>query len=201
MQKALRSFQIFAKPVGPRCNLNCVYCYYIGKADGYPGGRIHSNAIGDSRKLHPPAYPASPDALIRFSWHGGEPTLLGPDYFRNIVDLQRRYRPPNKQIINGIQTNGTLIDDSWCDFLAEEHFSVGISLDGPAALHDPLRITKQHKPSHADALRGYHLLRKHGIVPDILCVVSAMNVERPLEVYGFFKQIEAGYIGFLPSAT
>lgn len=141
---------------------------------------------------------ASPLSLIRFSWHGGEPTLLGLETFQRIVSLQRKYRPPKKRIMNGLQTNGTLLDEDWCRFLAQEKFSLGLSLDGPPELHDPHRITRDRKPTHADALRGYHLLRKHGVTPDILCVVNALNVEHPLEVYRFFKEIRARYVGFLP---
>jgi uncharacterized protein len=197
-KKALRPFQVFAKPIGPRCNLNCVYCYYVEKQGYFPGSgafRMPLEILENYIRQH---IEASPDSLIRFSWHGGEPTLLGLDYFREIVALQHKHHPPNKGIVNGIQTNGTLLDDSWCRFLAEEHFYIGLSLDGPAIVHDPTRITKQREPTHADAMRGYRLLRKHGVVPDILCVVNTLNVECPLEIYGFFKEIGARYIGFLP---
>jgi len=141
---------------------------------------------------------ACPDAVIPFSWHGGEPTLLGLEYFRKIVELQRKHQPANRRIINGIQTNGTLLDEDWCRFLASEKFGVGFSLDGPQELHDSHRLTKGGKPTHDLAMRGYELLRKHGIMSDILCVVHDRNVRYPLEVYRFFKQIEATYIGFLP---
>jgi uncharacterized protein len=120
---------------------------------------------------------ASTDPVIRFSWHGGEPTLLGLNYFRTIVALQRQYQPPNRRIVNGIQTNGTLLDEDWCRFLAAERFVVGLSLDGPQALHD----TQQYR-----------------VYTDILCVVHALNVQFPLQVYRFFKQLKAHYISFLP---
>ena len=141
---------------------------------------------------------ASPDSTIRFSWHGGEPTLLGLDYFQNIVEIQKRYRPAEKRIINGIQTNGTLLTEEWCRFFVKHEFSVGLSMDGPKEMHDRYRLTKQGNPTHQQALHGYHLLQQHGLTPDILCVVNAHNVEYPKQLYGFFKQLKARYIGFLP---
>jgi uncharacterized protein len=140
---------------------------------------------------------ASPDPEIRFSWHGGEPTLLGLDYFRKIVELQQRHGH-KKRIVNGIQTNGTLLTEDWCRFLAKEGFSVGISIDGPGEMHDKLRLTKKGKPTHWQAMRGFNLLRRQGITPDILCVINAQNVQHPMEIYRFFKEIKARYIGFLP---
>jgi uncharacterized protein len=139
-----------------------------------------------------------PDPVIGFSWHGGEPTLLGLDYFKKIVGLQRKHLPPQRRIINGIQTNGTLLDEDWCRFLAAEGFAVGISLDGPQEMHDSHRLTKGGNPTHSQAIRGYDLLRKHRISCDVLCVVHDRNVHHPTEVYRFFKRIKAPYISFLP---
>jgi uncharacterized protein len=141
---------------------------------------------------------ASPDTIIRFSWHGGEPTLLGLDYFHHIVEIQKRHQSDQKRIINGIQTNGTLLTAKWCRFLKKHSFSVGLSLDGPQEMHDAYRLTKHGKPTHERALRGYYLLQEHGLTPDILCVVNAHNVRYPSQVYGFFKQIRVRYIGLLP---
>ena len=141
---------------------------------------------------------ASPEEVIRFSWHGGEPTLLGLNYFRKIVELQRKHQPPNRKILNGIQTNGTLLDDEWCRFFAREEFAVGLSLDGPKEMHDRYRVTKDQKPTHEHVMRGYRLLQKHGFYTDILCVVNSYNVQFPLQVYRFFKEISSQYITFLP---
>jgi uncharacterized protein len=141
---------------------------------------------------------ASPGSVINFSWHGGEPTILGLDYFRKIVELQHKHQPPHRRITNGIQTNGTLLDEDWCHFLAAEDFSVGLSLDGPKEMHDRYRVTKGQKPTHKQAMRGYELLRKHKVPCDILCVVHAQNVLYPIQVYRFFKQIKAQSIEFLP---
>jgi uncharacterized protein len=141
---------------------------------------------------------ACPGSVIQFSWHGGEPMLLGLEYFRKIVKLQHKHQPPHQRIINGIQTNGTLLDERWCRFLAEEGFVVGISLDGPEALHDQYRVTKGQNPTHKLALQGYELLQRHRIPSNILCVVHAQNVQHPAEVYRFFKQLKARYVEFLP---
>jgi uncharacterized protein len=141
---------------------------------------------------------ASPDEVIRFSWHGGEPAILGLDYFRLIVDIQRRHRPAGRTIANGMQTNGTLLDEEWGRFLGAEGFAVGLSLDGPQRTHDRYRVTRHGRPSFEETMRGYEILRRHGVPTDILCVVSAHNVRSPAEVYGFFKRIGASYVTFLP---
>ncbi|MBM3301773.1 MAG: radical SAM protein, partial [Deltaproteobacteria bacterium] len=198
MAKASRPYQIFAKPIGPTCNLSCDYCYYLRKDSLYPDEksfRMPDDVLEAYILQH---IETSPDPVISFSWHGGEPTLLGLDYFRKIVELQRKRKPPQREIINGIQTNGTLIDEDWCRFLVAEGFAVGISLDGPEGIHDSHRLTRAGNPTHKQAMRGYELLRKHGIVCDILCVVHPQNVHHPAEVYRFFKQIKGSYIGFLP---
>ncbi|MHA2497665.1 MAG: anaerobic sulfatase maturase [Candidatus Hodarchaeales archaeon] len=198
MVRASREFQVFVKPIGPVCNLICSYCYYLRKEQLYPKAepfRMSDEILEEYIIQH---IEASPERVIRFSWHGGEPTLLGLDFFHKIVALQRRHQPPNQLIANGIQTNGTLLDEDWCRFFATERFTVGLSLDGPKEIHDRFRVTKDQKPTHKQAMRGYKLLRKHHIQTDILCVVNAYNVRFPLQVYRFFKQINAKYINFLP---
>jgi len=198
MGKASRGFQVFVKPTGSLCNLGCRYCYYLDKDQLYPEDesfRMPENLLEDYILQH---IEASPDDIVTFSWHGGEPTLLGLDYFRRIVELQRRHQPSNKRIINGIQTNGTLLDDDWCSFFAKEGFAVGLSIDGPKEMHDQFRVTKDRKPTFEQTMRGYSLLKKHGVYTDILCVVNAHNILHPLRVYRFFKQINAKHITFLP---
>jgi uncharacterized protein len=198
MVEALRQFQVFTKPGGSICNLDCDYCYYLKKERLYPKGesfRMPNDILEEYIAQH---IDASPDQTINFSWHGGEPTVLGLDYFRKIVALQRKHKPANRSITNGMQTNGTLIDEEWCRFLAEEDFSVGLSLDGPREMHNRHRFTKGRKPTHKQAMRGYKLLRRHGVPCDILCVVNDNNVQYPTQVYRFFKQIKAQYVTFLP---
>ncbi len=198
MVKASREFQVFAKPAGPLCNLDCQYCYYLKKKHLYPKGESFRMPDHILERYIVQHIDASPGPVINFSWHGGEPTLLGLDYFHRIVALQRKHQPPNQRIRNGIQTNGTLLDEDWCRFLAAENFAVGLSLDGPPEMHDRYRLTKGQEPTHEHAMRGYTLLRQHWIPCDILCVVHAQNVQHPTEVYRFFKQIKAEYMTFLP---
>ncbi|OGD12249.1 MAG: anaerobic sulfatase maturase [Candidatus Aminicenantes bacterium RBG_13_62_12] len=198
MRPAGRSFQVFAKPAGSACNLACQYCYYLDK--GLPsargsGGRMPDGLLEEYIAQH---IAASPDEIIRFSWHGGEPTVLGVGFFRRVVELEHRHSPPDRRVVNGMQTNGTLLDEEWGAFLAEAEFSVGLSLDGPAAMHDRFRLTRDGRPAFREAMRGYEILRRHGVPTDILCVVNAHNVRRPYEVYKFFKSIGASFISFLP---
>ena len=198
MVHASRSFQVFAKPIGPVCNLDCHYCYYLKTRRLYPDGesfRMADDILEEYIVQHMEAWP---DAVIHFSWHGGEPCLLGLDYFRRIVALERKHQPPNRRIVNGIQTNGTLLDEEWCRFLAAEGFAVGISLDGPQALHDLHRVTKNGDSAFEQVIRGYLLLQRHRVPSEILCVVNAENVRHPLQVYRFFKELQAQYITFLP---
>jgi len=143
-------------------------------------------------------FAASPDETILFSWHGGEPTLLGVDFFRRVVKLQRRHCPPGRSFANGMQTNATLIDEEWARFLAGAGFAVGVSMDGPRGEHDRFRRTRGGGPSFDRVRRGYEILKKHGVSPEILCVVNADNARRPLDVYRFFREIGASYISFLP---
>ena len=191
-------FQIFAKPAGDACNLACRYCYYLGKGSLGPERgpvRMPLDLLEEYISQH---IAASPDEVIRFSWHGGEPTILGLDYFRSIVDIQRRRCPSGRTIANGMQTNGILFDEEWGRFLAAEGFAVGLSLDGPREMHNRYRLTRDGCPTFDETMRGYEILRRHGVATDLLCVVSSHNVRHPAAVYRFFKQIEASYVTFLP---
>ena len=191
-------FQVFAKPGGPTCNLDCSYCYYLEKDRLYPDTgsfRMTDDLLEEYIVQH---IEASAGNVIRFSWHGGEPTVLGVDYFRKIVALQRKHRRRGRQIVNALVTNGTLLDEEWCRFFGEEGFAVGLSLDGPKDLHDRYRVTKGRKSTHEQVVHAFTLLLRHRIPCDILCVVHNLNVARPLDVYRFFKQIGATYVGFLP---
>jgi len=198
MAIASRGFQVFVKPAGAACNLACRYCYYLGKGPLGPDAgpaRMPEDLLEDYIAQH---IAGSPDEIIRFSWHGGEPTVLGVDDFRGIVEIQRRHRPAGRMIANGMQTNGTLLDEDWGCFLAAEGFSVGLSLDGPRELNDRYRLFRDGRSTFDETVRGYEILRRHGVPTDILCVVSSENVRRPAEVYGFFREIGASYVTFLP---
>jgi uncharacterized protein len=208
MAVASRSFQIFAKPAGAACNLACRYCYYLSKAPAHLQGRLSERVTTSSMPAWMPEdlleeyivqhLTASPDEVIRFSWHGGEPTLLGVDYFRLVVEIQECHRPAGRTIANGIQTNGTLLDEEWGRFLSAKGFAVGLSLDGPRGLHNRNRVARDGSASFDQSIRGYEMLARHGVPTDLLCVVGSHNVWNPSEVYGFFKQIGAPHVSFLP---
>jgi uncharacterized protein len=193
-----REFQIFAKPAGALCNLDCQYCYYLKKELLYPGSRPFRMPDDLLEEYIVQQIAIVPGSEVLFSWHGGEPTILGLDYFRRIVELQRKHCPVGKHIANNIQTNGVLLTGEWCGFFAAENFSVGLSLDGPSALHDAYRVTTNQGPTHRQVMQAYRLLRRHKIPVDLLCVVHAQNVRHPLDVYRFFKEIGAQYLSFIP---
>jgi uncharacterized protein len=198
MEKVIREFQIFAKPVGALCNLRCRYCYYLDKKNLYPAEE--SLVMGDDilERYIIQHIEASTEETIFFSWHGGEPLMAGIDFFRKVVTLQKKYMPSGVEIVNGVQTNGTLIDNKWAWFFAENNFIVGISIDGPGDMHNKFRATSDGRSSLPQVLRGYEILRRYKIKSEILCVVNSYNVKFPLIIYNFFKELEAGYLTFLP---
>ncbi|MGD0413171.1 MAG: anaerobic sulfatase maturase [Verrucomicrobiota bacterium] len=199
--KPSRQFQIFAKPAGAVCNLDCQYCYYRDKTSLYPetgATRMPDSLLEEYIVQH---IEAAGGPEVSFSWHGGEPTTLGVEFFRKAVELQRKHKPAGWRIRNGIQTNGVLLDEEWGRFLAAEAFSIGLSLDGPAELHDAYRVTRGGQPTHRQAMRGWETLRKHGVFTSIVCVVHNLNVQRPLTVYRFFRQTGCRHLGFLPAVT
>ena len=198
MMKTEREFQVFVKPVGPVCNLNCTYCYYIGKKKLYPKGEIYQMPDNLLEKYVVQHIKASTENTITFSWHGGEPLLAGIDFFRKVVEHQQKYKLVGSTINNGIQTNGTLLNDEWCRFFSAEKFNVGISIDGPAELHNIHRRSNDGNDTFLNTGRGFELLKKHGVLPELLCVVNANNVKHPLRIYNLFKQFGAEYISFLP---
>ena len=191
-------FQVFVKPVGASCNLACTYCYYLDKSELLAESGLHRMADDLLERYLIQHIQVSADQTVFFSWHGGEPTLAGPDYFRRIVELQKKYLPANRTAVNGIQTNGTLLTDEWCRFLKKENFVVGISLDGPERFHSIYRFRKDGQSSFDKVLQAYQLLKFHEIPCEILCVVHAQNVGYPLEVYRFFKSLNAEFLTFIP---
>ena len=203
---AAPDFLVMAKPVGPRCNLGCGYCYYLGAAE--PSAKAPGRMSEELLELYIAqrlAASAADGAPVHFEWHGGEPTILGLDYFRAIARIQRRLSGEEvggtRRITNGLQTNGTLLNEAWAEFLARESWSVGLSLDGPAELHDKYRRTKEGRPTHARVLRSYELLRRRGVFTNVLCVLHEANAAEPDEVYAFFRGIGASYLQFLPLVT
>jgi uncharacterized protein len=191
------AFHVLTKPIGPICNLDCKYCFYLEKERLYdPGERWRmSDEVLDSYIRQYIEQQDVPE--IFFAWQGGEPTLLGVEYFRQIVDLQRRYAN-GKVIHNAMQTNGTLLDDAWCEFLAAEQFLVGLSIDGPRELHDAYRVDKRQQPTFDAVMAGLQLLQKHHVEFNALTVIHRANSQKPLEMYQFLKQLGAGYLQFIP---
>ena len=141
---------------------------------------------------------ASSGNTVLFTWHGGEPLLAGIDFYEKVLSIQKKHLPQGKNFLNGIQTNGTMITEEWGAFFAANGFIIGISMDGPEVFHDAMRLTAGQNGSFEKTLNGYRLLRTYGVDAEILCVVNACNVNYPLEVYGFFKTLDANYITFLP---
>ena len=192
-----RAFHVMTKPIGPICNIDCKYCFYLEKEDLYPDTRKWR--MGDDvLEAYVRQYIEEQDVPeVSFAWQGGEPTLLGVDFFRHVVDLQRRYAN-GKRIHNAFQTNATLLDDEWGEFLATEKFLVGVSIDGPRELHDKYRVDKKGQPTFDEVVRGIGFLNKHGAEFNTLTVVNRANSQRPLEVYRFLKEIGSGFIQFIP---
>jgi uncharacterized protein len=193
------AFHIMAKPRGPICNLDCAYCYYLSKERLYEDGdafRMSEEVLEAFTRQY---IEAQRVPEVTFGWQGGEPTLIGLDFFRRAVELQQQYARPGMRILNALQTNGTLLDDAWCAFFAEHNFLIGLSLDGPREVHDAYRLDKGGRPSFERVMRGLGYLKRHGVEYNILTTVHAANAGRPLEVYRFVRD-EAGaqYLQFIP---
>jgi len=191
------AFHVMTKPIGPICNLACKYCFYLEKERLYGDGEQWrmSDAVLEEYVRQ---YIESQDVpQVNFAWQGGEPTLLGVEFFRKAVALQARYAGGRK-ISNVLQTNGTLLDDEWCEFFTANEFLVGLSIDGPRELHDRYRLDKKQRPTFDAVMRGLGLLKKHKSEFNTLTVVSRANSRRPLDVYRFLKEIGSGYIQFIP---
>lgn len=190
-------FQIFAKPVGDTCNLACDYCYYLGATASNPEQpQVMTDTILE--KYIDQHIRAAGESVVFFSWHGGEPMLAGIPFFRKVISLQQKYIREGMTVLNGIQTNGTLLNDEWCSFLKDERFMVGISIDGPEDLHTAFRKQKNGKALYHETLNGYQLLKKYQIPCEALCVVNAINASEPIRLYEFFKKLEVQYLTFIP---
>ena len=191
-------FHVLAKPTGPICNLDCEYCFFLSKESLYPGDRFRMS--DDVLADYIGQYLASqPDGEVTVAWQGGEPTLMGVDFFRRAVVLADELARPGQQLQHTIQTNGTLLTDEWCELLARHRFLVGISIDGPPDLHDRYRVDKRGGPTSAKVLRGLALLQGHGVDVNVLCTVHAANQARPLDVYRYFRDdLGITFIQFIP---
>jgi uncharacterized protein len=193
----LSAFHVMTKPAGPICNLDCRYCFYLEKEKLYPGR--HDWSMSDEvLEAYISQYIAAQQVpAVTFAWQGGEPTILGVDFFRRVVELQTRYAG-GKQIENTLQTNGVLLDDAWCEFLAANAFLVGLSIDGPSELHDKYRVDKAGHATFDRVMRGLDCLKKHGVEFNTLTVVQRDNSNHPLDVYRFLKSIGSRFLQFIP---
>ena len=190
-----QAFNTLVKPVGSACNLRCDYCYYLGKAELYGG----CEPVMDDEllELYIRQYiEAVQVPVVTFCWHGGEPLLAGLDFFRKAVALQEKYRG-DKQIENTLQTNGLLVTDEWCRFFHDHHFLVGLSLDGPADLHDAYRRDRGGHPTFSRVLHAAQLMSIGGVDFNILCTVNARSAGRGAEVYRFLRVLTP-FLQFLP---
>lgn len=192
------SFHVMVKPRGSICNLDCTYCYFLSKENMYPDSSFTmSDELLESFTRQ--YIQAQQSQRVTFSWQGGEPVLMGLDFFRKAVEFQKKYARPGMRVENVLQTNGTLLDNDWCMFFKENDFLLGISIDGPPELHNKYRKDKGGADTSNDVLRGLTLLKKHNVDFNILCTVNAANVEHPLEVYLYFRdKLGAEFIQFIP---
>jgi len=188
------AFHLLAKPTGAACNLDCKYCFFLSKEVLYPGSRfrmadelleIYIRQLLEAQQI--------PELTI--AWQGGEPTLMGLDFFKCSIELVEKYKKPDQKIMHTIQTNGTKIDDRWALFFKQNNFLFGLSMDGPQPIHDTYRVNKGGSGSFEQMMRGWHFLQNRGVDVNILCTVNAANADHPLEVYHFFRDdLGAKYI-------
>lgn len=192
------AFHVMAKPTGSLCNLNCEYCFFLQKERLYPGSsfRMTDEVLESYIRQYLEAQ-QGPEVTI--AWQGGEPTMMGLDFFRRSVELARKYAPGGIRVEHTIQTNGTLLDTDWCQFLRENGFLVGLSLDGPRELHDRYRHDRRGDGTFDRVIRAANLMRDEKVEFNILCTVNAANAGHPLEVYRFFRdELDVKWIQFSP---
>ena len=188
---------VMLKPTGAHCNLACKYCYYLEKNKLYPTAQRHLMSDEMLEQFTREYIEAQTMSQVLFTWHGGEPLLRSIDFYRKALSLQQKYAG-GRRIDNVIQTNGTLLTDEWCEFFAQNHWLVGISIDGPQPYHDHYRLTAAGKPSWQKVMQGIKLLKKHGVEWNAMAVVNAYNVNHPLEFYRFFKENGCQFLQFTP---
>ena len=194
-----RSFRVMSKPSGSVCNLDCDYCYFLSKEELYPGSQFRMPDGVHHAYVEQLLAASGADTEVTFVFQGGEPLLMGLDFFRRTLELQERLRLPGQTILNTVQTNGTLVDASWAEFFHENGFLVGVSIDGPRELHDQYRRDKGGKPTFDRVVRGLEHLTRHGVDWNALTTVNAANGDHGSAVYRFLREdVGASYIQFIP---
>ncbi|MFX0099703.1 MAG: anaerobic sulfatase maturase [Candidatus Hodarchaeota archaeon] len=191
-------FHVMIKPRGAICNLGCEYCFYLPKMNLYQGSKFHMSE--DVLESFTKQYIEAQKVLeVTFGWQGGEPLLMGLDFFKKAVEFQEKYKKPGMKIINALQTNGTLLNDEWGRFLHDKNFLIGISIDGPPALHDKYRLDKKGNPTFKKVRAGFNALKRNKVEFNILCCVNATNADHPLKVYKYFRDVlKTEFIQFIP---
>jgi uncharacterized protein len=194
----IKPFNIMVFPNGPRCNMDCKYCYYKSKTALYDSKseiklshELLETFIKDYMSIHP-------GINIPFIWQGGEPTLRGLKFFKDAVSLQKKYLPKGKRFFNSFQTNGIKLNENWIQFFKKENFLVGLSLDGPENIHKHYRTDKNGNTNYKKIIKNLNLLQKYNVDTNILCVVNNSNIKKPIEIYDFFKNLKVDYIQFIP---
>ena len=192
-----QGIHVVAKPIGPACNLNCEYCFYLEKQALFAADEKYRMSDKVLSAFITNYITSQPTPVVEFVWQGGEPTLLGIDFFKRVIDLQKPFAA-QKTITNSLQTNGTLLTDEWCSFLKKNNFMVGISLDGPKEVHDRYRRDRKGNGSFDQVMRGLRLLQKHKVEYNVLACVARDTAKRPLDIYRFFKDEGVEFIQFTP---
>jgi len=194
----LPAFHVMAKPTGAQCNMDCAYCFFLKKDQLYPDSAFRMSDEVMEKYIRQ-TITAHKVPQVTIAWQGGEPTLMGLDFFRRAVDIEMDAMRPGMMVENTLQTNGVLLDDEWCQFLHEKRFLVGLSLDGPREMHDAYRRDKAGNSVFDKVVAAARLMQKHQVEFNILCTVNAVNSQHPLEVYRFFRdELKAPYLQFIP---
>lgn len=180
------AFHVLAKPTGAICNLDCTYCFFLSKEQLYPGDRFRMSDDLVATYLTQ-LIESHRTREITIAFQGGEPTLMGVEFYRRLVALAKEIAGPQRILEFTLQTNGTLLDDEWCEFLATENFLVGLSMDGPASMHDAFRVDKQGRPTYERVRAAWELLQRHNVATNVLCSVHSANADHGLEVYRHFR--------------
>jgi len=195
MNAGLRPFHLLAKPAGAACNLGChQYCFFLSKENLYPARESPLMADDLLETYIRQLMESSPGPQVDVAWQGGEPMLRGLDFFRRSVELANKHIRPGQRVLHTIQTNGTLVDNEWARFFKRNGYLVGVSLDGPRALHDAYRVGKRGEGSFDDVVRGWNCLQKHQVDVNILCTINAANADHPLDVQPFTSPIFVGRV-------
>ena len=197
-KNAPSSFHVLGKPSGATCNLDCTYCFFLSKEKLYPDSRFRmSDETLETYIRQVIESQRAPEVTI--SWQGGEPTLMGLDFFKRAMDYVKQYTRPGMTVQHTMQTNGILLNDDWCEFFREHNFLIGLSLDGPQAMHDTYRVDKGGAPTFHKVMRAARLLQEHQVEFNILTTVNAANADHPLEVYRFLRdEVGTNFMQFIP---